>query len=424
MAHQTLIDVVSGRSVEATLNPRIDPLARREASLCQELVYGTLRWLPRLDAIADRLLSRPIKSKDRPVRLALLLGLYQLLYTRVPAHAAISTAVDLLARGRWQWGKGVVNGCLRNFERRKDDVLRHVERLEAARLAHPPWLLESLRRDWPQHWESTAQANNAHAPMTIRINLSHGPREDYVARLDAVGITGQPTVHSSAGFTLERPMPAEQLPGFSDGAVSVQDEASQLAATLLNPKSGHRVLDACAAPGGKTAHLLESVPGLALVALDNDATRLGTLRENLDRLGLSASTHPGNAAHPSEWWDGQPFDRILLDAPCSATGVIRRHPDIKLHRRAGDIARLGDAQTVLLDTLWPLLAEGGWLLYATCSLLHAENTEQIVRFLARQPDAELLPIDANWGRKTEAGRQILPGDQGMDGFFYARLAKR
>ena len=293
-----------------------------------------------------------------------------------------------------------------------------------AQSAHPAWLLEHLQQDWPADWERIVSANNATPPMTLRVNAAHSERDTYVAMLKESGTSCEPARHTEYGLTLSQPVGVDHLPNFTDGAVSVQDAAAQLAAQLLDARPGERVLDACAAPGGKTAHILERQPGLAkLLALDISEERIQRLTDNLRRLGLSATTCVGDATNPTSWWDGRPFDRILLDAPCSATGVIRRHPDIKVLRHAEDLRQLTQTQAQILTALWPLLKPGGMLLYVTCSILQQENSQQIQDFLATQADARHNLIDAEWGHAQAAGRQTLPGENGMDGFFYACIQK-
>ena len=424
VAHALLVGVLrDGRSLGAGRrpDPRLDP---RERAFAQELVYGTLRYLPRLDAWLAHVAARP--PRDADVRALALLGLYQLGFTRVPPHAAVSATVELARSLGKPWAAGFVNAALRRFAAERDAILRteDTEGTAATRLAHPAWLLEAFERSWPAAWESIARANLERPPMTLRVNTHRTSRRRYLEDLAGNGIRARATRHSAAGVTLESPRPVESVPGFGDGLVSVQDEAAQLAGMLLDAPRGSRVLDACAAPGGKTAHVLERGAGrVDVVALDDDPRRITDLRSTLARLGLAAHVQPGDARKPDDWWDGRRFDRILLDAPCSGTGVIRRHPDIKVLRRPGDIDRMASRQSAMLRALWPLLARGGCLLYATCSVLSRENTAIIESFLTARADVEVVPIDAAWGRPTGHGRQILPGEDAMDGFFYAVLAK-
>jgi 16S rRNA (cytosine967-C5)-methyltransferase len=412
-----------GRSLAAALPPALATLPPAERGLAQELCYGTLRWAPRLEALADKLLDKPLRARDRDVHALLLTGLYQLLYLNVPVHAAVSLTVDATARLGKDWARGLLNGVLRRLQREQEALLAAVDAGDTAALAHPAWLLGRLAQDWPEHWRDIAAANNVRPPMTLRVNRLHGSREQYLERLQQAGLPAAASSHAPDALTLETPVAVERLPGFADGDVSVQDAAAQLAAGLLQLAPGQRVLDACAAPGGKTGHILEACPDVELLALDSDAERLARVQENLTRLGLTAELRAGDAGDPKTWWDGRPYDRILLDAPCSGSGVIRRHPDIKSLRRAEDIAALNLQQARLLRALWPLLAPGGILVYATCSILTAENAGQVTAFLRDEAQARELPISAAWGLAAAAGRQILPGENGMDGFYYAALGK-
>ena len=424
VAHALLAGVLrDGRSLGASRRRRLDSrLDSRERAFAQELAFGTLRHLPRLEAWLAQVAARP--PRDADVRVLVLLGLYQLGFTRVPPHAAVAATVELARDIGKPWAAGFVNAILRRFTAERDTIDR-IELAADARLAHPAWLLGAFRHSWPAAWESIARANLERPPMTLRVNTRRMSRRRYLDVLSSNGIRARPTRHSAQGVTLGAPRAVESVPGFGEGLVSVQDEAAQLAAELLDAPHGSRVLDACAAPGGKTAHLLErGTGGIEVVALDNDPRRIGDLRRTLARLRLTARVRRGDAAEPAAWWDGRQFDRILLDAPCSGTGVIRRHPDIKVLRRPEDIDAMADRQRAMLRALWPLLARGGCLLYATCSVLSRENESIIGSFLAERTDADVVRIDAAWGRPTGPGRQILPGDDAMDGFFYAALAKR
>ena len=424
MAHSLVTGVLrDGRSLGASrrgpLDSRLDP---RDKALAQELAFGTLRYLQRLDAWLEHVAARPPRDVD--VRALVLIGLYQLGFTRIPPHAAVATTVDLARSLGKPWAAGFVNAALRRFAAERDAIL-DVDLAATARLAHPAWLLAELERSWPAAWERIARANLERPPMTLRVNTRRISRRRYLDDLSNGGIPARPTRHSAEGVALESPRDVESVPGFGEGLVSVQDEAAQLAAPLLDAPRRSRVLDACAAPGGKTAHIVERGAGtVEVVALDDDPRRITDLGRTLTRLGLSAHAQLGDAANPHAWWDGRPFDRILLDAPCSGTGVIRRHPDIKVLRRPSDIETMARRQSAMLRALWPLLVRGGRLLYATCSVLPRENESIIEDFLAHQVGAEALGIDTAWGRPAGHGRQILPGDDAMDGFFYAALAKR
>ena len=424
VAHSLLTGVLrDGRSLGTTQRSRADSqLPPRERAFAQELVFGTLRYLPRLEAWLAHVAPRP--PRDSAIRTIALLGLYQLGFTRVPPHAAVSTSVELAQTIGKPWAAGFLNAILRRFATEHGSIAR-IERDAKARLAHPDWLLAAFERAWPEAWEPLARANLERPPMTLRVNARRIARAHYMRTLSDHGIAVHPTVHSNQGVTLESPRAVESVPGFAEGLVSVQDEAAQLAAALLDAPRASRVLDACAAPGGKTGHILErGADGIEVVALDNDARRLDDLRHALTRLGLTAQVRLGDAGNPDAWWDRRPFDRILLDAPCSGTGIIRRRPDIKFLRRPEDVDKMATRQKAMLHALWPLLARGGRLLYATCSVLPAENESVIGSFVTEHPDSAPVEIDAAWGRPAGHGRQILPSDDAMDGFFYAALAKR
>lgn len=426
VAAQVLARVLGeGRSLTVAFPPasvleRIDP---RDRGLLQELCYGVCRWQPQLQALLDLLLERPLDPRQPSVRALLLAGLYQLHHLRIPEHAAVAETVTAARQLHKPWAANLCNAVLRSFLRRRTELLAQMEIDAEARTAHPRWLLEQLQHDWPDDWAVMITANNTRPPFALRVNQRHLSREDYQSRLATAGKSAQPVAPVATALILTEPVEPMTLPGFAEGWVSVQDAAAQLAAPLLKLQSGLRVLDACAAPGGKTGHILEWVPALDLTALDQDAGRLERVRENLSRLRLNARLIAGNACQPADWWDGVPYDRILLDAPCSATGVIRRHPDIKLLRRDTDIAVLAREQQLILSSLWPLLRPGGRLLYATCSVLRQENEQVVAAFLANRTDAGELPIRADWGRSLPYGRQILPGEAGMDGFYYAVLVK-
>jgi 16S rRNA (cytosine967-C5)-methyltransferase len=414
-----------GESLSRALPPLLARIPEgRDRGLAQELSYGGLRWYWRLEAMLDLLFERPLKARDRDVVHAVRLAAYEILYLDTPDYAAVNEYVELVKRRGKRWAGGLVNAVLRRLMRERAGLERAVDGDAAARLAHPAWLVERFRAAYPEHWEALCAAGNARPPMTLRVNLTRTTREAYLERLAAAGIVAEPHPVAVSAVTLATAVDVALLPGFGDGDVSVQDAAAQLAATLVAPETGQRVLDACAAPGGKTAHLAElGDGGFTLHAMDIDPERLARVAENLARVGREATLIRGDAAIPAGWWDGTPYERILLDAPCSATGVIRRHPDIKLHRRAADIDELVRRQAAILRALWPLLARGGMLLYATCSVLPEENAQQLEQFLASQPDARALPIEAAWGEEAAVGRQILTGDSGMDGFYYACLKK-
>ena len=417
--------VIEGGSLNELLPAIIADLSDpADRGLLQELVYGTLRYAPRLEFILSQLLDRPLRKREPRVHALLLVGLYQILHTRIPPHAAVAETVEAARVMRKQWAAGLTNAVLRRFQREQEKLLAKADAHPVGRSAHPDWLLDALTDAWPDDVENIVAANNARGPMSLRVNSRRGSRDDYLERLSEAGIPATAHPLAADAIQLDSPCDVQALPGFVEGDVSVQDVAAQLAVDVLDPKKGERVLDACAAPGGKTAHIAERCPELEeLVAIDKDEMRLDRVAENLARLELAARLFPADAARPEEWWDEQPFDRILLDAPCSATGVIRRHPDIKLLRKKRDIEALASLQSRLLDRLWELLAPGGRLVYATCSVLPRENAQQIANFVERHDDVVPMPLAVDWGRSAGFGRQILPGEQDMDGFFYAVLAK-
>ncbi len=429
-AAKALTAVLNGKaSLNSSLPIQLDKVEVRDRGFTQDLAFGTARWQPRLSALAAKLLQKPFKAADADVEALLLVGLYQLLYTRVPAHAAIGETVGCAEKLKKPWAKALLNAVLRRAQRESETLLAELEHDPVVRTAHPRWLQKSLKAFWPEHWEAICAANNAHPPMILRVNRRHHARDAYLKLLSAAGVAAKACVYSQDGIVLDAAGDVRSLPGFAEGWISVQDEAAQLAAELLELAPGQRVLDACCAPGGKTCHILEVQPELAgVVAVDLEAKRLVRVRENLDRLKLDAQLIAADGRDTQAWWDGQPFQRILLDAPCSATGVIRRHPDIKLTRQPEDIAALAQLQGELLDALWQTLEVGGILLYATCSTLPTENTEVIEAFLGRTPGARELDIGGQLGQpaaglKQPHGRQLLAQEGGHDGFYYAKLIK-
>ncbi|MFV3336518.1 16S rRNA (cytosine(967)-C(5))-methyltransferase RsmB [Pseudomonas sp. NY15349] len=424
-AARALAAVLSGKaSLNSSLPAQLDKVDERDRGLTQDLAFGTARWQPRLDLLAAQLLQKPFKAADADVQALLLVGLYQLFYSRIPAHAAIGETVGCADKLKKPWAKGLLNAVLRRAQREGEELLAGMERDPVVRTAHPRWLQKSLKAFWPEQWEAICAANNAHPPMILRVNRRHHSRDAYLSLLAEAGVGASACQYSRDGIVLAEACDVRGLPGFAEGWVSVQDEAAQLSADLLELAPGQRVLDACCAPGGKTCHLLEAEAGLAhVVAIDLEAKRLTRVRENLDRLRLDAELIACDARDTASWWDGKPFQRILLDAPCSATGVIRRHPDIKLTRQADDIPALATLQGELLDALWPTLEVGGMLLYATCSSLPTENTEVIDAFLARTPGARELDLATEAGLRQPHGRQLLAQEGGHDGFYYAKLIK-
>ena len=396
----------------------------QDRALVQELCYGVARWYFRLNHILDQLLEKPLRNKDTDIRALMLCGLYQLIYLRIPPHAAVAATVEAAVKLKKGWAKQLVNAVLRKYQRESDNLQILCDRSPVPRFAHPDWFISAMGQDWPEVRDLVLQANNLRPPMHLRVNRMHQSRSDYLQRLSAAGIVATPAAINQSGICLSEPVNVTMLPGFERGDISVQDFGAQLAADLLELNPGMRVLDACAAPGGKTAHIHETEPHLgALVAVEKDARRVELLRETQRRLEIEATIIHGDAGMPASWWDGEEFDRILLDAPCSATGVIRRHPDIKILREPGMLPRYCTTQKALLESVWPLLRSGGKLLYATCSLLRMENDGQVAAFINTHDNVKVLPIIAEWGTETEFGRQTLPGQDETDGFYYAILEK-
>jgi 16S rRNA (cytosine967-C5)-methyltransferase len=423
-AAQVITSVVNQHcSLASVLPPALEKLPPDQRALTQELVYGTLRWYPKLFAVLAQLIKKPFKRKDRDIESLLLIGFYQLIYLNIPPHAVLSQTVEAAVTFNKIWAKGVINGVLRQFSRQQEHLINTADKHESAQYAHPQWFINQIKQAWPDHWQSILHGNNERPPMTLRINQSQSNPVDVGLSFAKENISFTRAAINPMAITLEQPVGVDKIPGFNQGILSVQDGAAQLAATILAPQPNETILDLCAAPGGKTCHLLELQPSIALSAVDNDTERLKRVQQNLDRLHLTANIICGDASEVESWWDGVFYDRILLDAPCSATGVIRRHPDIKLLRTEADIERLQAIQRSILASAWKILKQGGTLLYATCSILPQENQQQIARFLAVQNDAELLPLDVAWGIDSGYGRQIFPSTNGMDGFFYALLRK-
>ncbi len=429
-AHAVVAVAADGRRLEDAIAEFAGSSASRPA--IQSLAFGTIRWFFELETVLAQLQDRPDAKLDHEVRALALVGLYQLAHGATPEHAAVSETVEAARVLGQPRTAGFVNALLRRFQREREAVLAAAHGAREARLAHPEWLLASFERDWPAEWESIAAAGNAEPPMWLRVNRRRVTRDAYRARLAGAGIESTDCDFAPEALRLATPTDVVRLPGFADGDVSVQDAAAQLAAPLLGARPGMRVLDACAAPGGKACQLLEQVPGLAgLLAIDIDSSRAARIASNLSRLGLEAEIRIGDATRPADWWDGRPFDRILLDVPCSGTGVIRRHPDIKLLRRPADIGRFAVTQAALLDACFGLLAPGGRLVYASCSVLAAENAAVTGTFLARTygaadvtESARLLLPGVLPGRNAGPGWSLPSGSADADGFYYACLEKR
>lgn len=429
-----IIDAVAygGRSLDAAVAELEADVAGKDRPLLRMICYGSLRQHWQLHSWVQQLISKPLRNRDRIINSLLASALYQMTGMRIPDHAVVSETVEAARRLRRPKLAGLVNACLRRFIR--EDLAAQAPMDEQAQWNHPTWLIESIRRDWPNHWQSILEANNRRAPMWLRVNSAKYSASDYKSLLHELGIDAETRAGLPDAVRLAEPCGVEELPGFHDGSVSIQDGAAQIAARWLQQCSADtgvtRILDACAAPGGKSGHLLElGGAGIELLAVDSDPTRLGRIRENLERLELHATLIAADASKPKEWWDGRPFDGILLDAPCSASGVIRRHPDIKLLRRESDLAGLAALQGSILEALWTVLAPGGCLLYATCSVLARENDNVLGTFLRNQEDAtekDLLPNNniRDLMQRKACGYQILPGTADLDGFYYACLQKK
>jgi 16S rRNA (cytosine967-C5)-methyltransferase len=429
LAAQALARIVRGESLRAVFAATAPQLAdARDRALLSSLLHEGARWWLRYDAALDRLLERPLREREAPVHALAVLGLIQLEVLQLPQYAAVAATVDAARAMRKPKFAGLINALLRRWLRERETLAAQLDADPVTRAAHPRWLLDAVARDWPDAADAVVAADNAQAPLWLRVNRRREQRDALLERFAAAGVEahafadGGPGAQAQA-IVLTQSTDVTRLPGYAEGAFSVQDGAAQFAAGLLDLADGQRVLDACAAPGGKSAHILETAD-VHLTALDSDARRLTRISENLSRLGFACDMRTGDAAEPQAWWDGKPFDRILIDAPCSATGIVRRQPDIKLHRRADDIPRLAAEQSRILDALWPLLGRGGRLVYATCSVLAEENARQIARFLARHADAGTLDAAPHgWRRPDEGGAQNLPGENGMDGFYYAVLER-
>ncbi len=394
-------------------------LTNNDSPLVSDLCYGSLRWHQPLSFILDELMSKKLKNKDKDIECLIRIGLYQIIYQNTPDHAAVGETVNALKGLKKPWAKNLVNAVLRNFLRGQEKLLKQKDDYWPARFAFPQWLLDRIKNAYPENWQAIFAESNKRAPMTLRVNLNHQTRNEYLEKLKEAGIDAEIVASVDTAIMLAKPQNVFELPGFEEGEVSVQDAAAQGASILLDCQDGMTILDACAAPGGKTGHILESAKDLSVIAMDSSESRLKRVAENLDRLKLSATIVASDALETDNYAKDILFDRILLDAPCSATGVIRRHPDIKVLRRDSDIKQLAQLQGKIMDALWQKLKPSGIMLYATCSILPEENETQVAAFLDRQNDAEIISIP----NAQNLGRQIFPGDEGMDGFYYAKLKK-
>ena len=426
LAAVVMTEILTRHQTLTTLLPAcFERLSRyQDRAFVQELCFGVMRWYFRLEAILSPMLQKELGQKHLDVKLLLMIGLYQFDYLHVPEHAIVSATVAACDDLDKPWAKKLVNAILRRYQRERAAQTESLGQIISVQHAHPCWLVRELQNDHPSHWLQIVTANNQRPPMFLRINQRLTTRDDYLDKLNRENIPAAATPYSPVGIKLEKPVPVEYLPGFQDGLVSVQDLAAQLAVPLLEPGPGQRILDACAAPGGKLAHLLETAGDpCAVTAVELVPARAEQIKRTLHRLRLQAKIQVADARTPELWWDGKQFDRILLDAPCSASGVIRRHPDIKVLRTAENVQAATGVQAELLTALWPLLKPGGKLLYSTCSVLACENDLQTSAFIAAHDDARADTIRAAWGLPTACGRQIVTGQEDMDGFYYARLEK-
>lgn len=421
-AAEVLLEVVHhGASLDGALQAHLSRVNAADRSLFKELCFGSLRWYWRCKGVIDQLMERPLKRRDRVIEALLILGIYQLDQLRLPAHAALHTTVEACAALKRPKAKGLVNAVLRNFQRRGAALIEALN--GAARDAHPDWLWRRIHDEWPERAGAIIAANNHRPPMALRVNTRAVSVVRYLEALADAGIEARPVPNAPAGVVLERGANVDKLPGFDQGWVTVQDASAQLLPALVAPAAPRRILDACAAPGGKLTHLLESFPEASVQAVEVDAERARRIGDNLQRLGLAAEVAVADAGLLDDWWDGRPFDVIVLDVPCSGTGVIRRHPDIKVLRRASDIAQFAAQQQRLLERLWPALESGGLMVYVTCSILAAENQDRIQEFVDVTSDSLGQPVGLPDAEALSQGCQVLPAADGGDGFYYAVLRK-
>jgi 16S rRNA (cytosine967-C5)-methyltransferase len=410
--------VEQGQSLSNILPPLQQKVSDKDKALLQELCFGVLRTLPQQEWLISKLMSRPMTGKQRTIHYLIMVGFYQLLHTRIPPHAALAETVEGAVVIKRPQLKGLINGVLRQFQRQQEELLAEFADSDK-RFLHPEWLLKRLQKAYPSKWEAIVEANNLRPPMWLRVNRNHHTRDEWLALLETAEMNGFTHDAYPDAIRLASPAPVQALPGFEQGWVTVQDASAQGCMTYLEPQNGDRILDLCAAPGGKTTHILEVAPKASVMAVDIDEQRLSRVYDNLKRLGMKAEVKQGDGRTPAQWCGDEQFDRILVDAPCSATGVIRRHPDIKWLRRDRDINELAQLQSEILDAVWPHLKPGGTLVYATCSVLPEENSQQIAAFLKRTSNATLRTT----GTPEKPGVQNLPGVEDGDGFFYAKLIK-
>ncbi len=408
-----------GQSLSTVLPEFQQKVSDKDKALLQEICFGVMRVLPQLEWFINQLMAKPLKGKQRIFHYLIMVGIYQLMHTRIPAHAILAETVNGATDLKRPQLKGVINGVLRQFQRQQQLLIEQANN-NIGQYLHPKWLLERIQKAYPQNWQAIVDANNQKPPMWLRVNQLYHTANEYFALLKEANIEAELDIRQASAIRLLSPCPVSALPGFQQGWVTIQDRSAQGCAELLTPRDGESILDLCAAPGGKTTHILEIAPKSKVLAIDIDEQRIKRVKENLQRLNLNAVVKTGDGRLPHEWASGEQFDRILLDAPCSATGVIRRHPDIKWLRRNEDIEQLVILQAEILNAIWPYLKQNGTLVYATCSILPQENSEQIKAFLARHTDAVL----SETGNSGTLGTQIIPESAGGDGFFYARLTKQ
>ncbi len=433
LAAHALTPVIMGkRSLSIKLDAALNQSPANEKGLLQTLCLGTLRVYPKLALVLKKLLARPLKSKDSDIQALLAIGLYQLDYMRTPDHAAIDQTVEAAKALNKAWAGKLINGVLRQYQREKGKLEHSLNGAMTYQHAHPQWFIDKVRTDWPQHWQAILAANNERPPLTLRVNTNVTNRDALLEKLQAylsdttkddASVTA--CEHSKVGIRVMGSVDIATLPGFAEGEFCVQDEAAQMAATLLSVKDNQHILDACSAPGGKATHICESAKGISLTCVESDSGRMPRVQENLDRLGHKAKLIVDDASDIDAWWDGVAFDRILLDVPCSATGVIRRHPDIKLLRQPNDIAQLAKLQLRIVDRVWKTLKPGGTMVYATCSVLKDENERIVAQFVNQNTDAQHQSLEhLNMGIACKFGRQLFPQIDGHDGFYYAVLQKK
>lgn len=411
-------------ALKYTLKKQLTACPEGQRPYLQELCYGTMRHYPKLEIILNNLVTKPIRNKDADIKVVLLIGIYQLYKLNTADHAVVSETVDVCKTLNKQWATSFVNAALRSFLRKKDQILASLESNLSFKYNHPEWFVQKIMNNWPDHWQQILAANDNHPPLTLRVNTAKVSRETFLTSLEQQQIDAIKTEHSNVGVTLTKPMDITQIEGFVEGNFSVQDEAAQLAANLISPTDGDNILDACSAPGGKLIHLLEMAgENVEVQGLELEPLRAERIIENFERLNLKCRLHIADAT-TKDWWDGKKFNKILLDAPCSATGVIRRNPDIKLLRQPEDIHSISKLQKNILNNMWDMLEDNGIIVYATCSIFPQENEKIVAAFIRNNEDAVHIDIKEKWGIKRDYGRQLFPQTNGHDGFYYAIIAKQ